>query len=128
MSVHPSFNRRVQMFKKDGDSSNITLDELKDIVRPIAIRYNIKRIFLFGSRARGDNDEDSDYDFIILCPDDMGLIGLTNFRNELIKALNKPVDFAYEDYLTSGFNSIVGQDKVLVYESGEPQAPRRPMG
>ncbi|AMK13083.1 nucleotidyltransferase domain-containing protein [methanogenic archaeon mixed culture ISO4-G1] len=117
MSVHPSINRRVQMSKKDGNSSNITLDELKDIVRPIAIRYNIKRIFLFGSRARGDNDEDSDYDFIILCPDDMGLIGLTNFRNELIKALDKPVDFAYEDYLTSGFNSIVGQDKVLVYES-----------
>ena len=98
-------------------SDSLTLDDLKDIVGPIASRYNIRRVYLFGSRARGDYDEDSDFDFIILCPEDMGLIGLTNFRNELMQALRKPVDFAYEDYLSSGFNSIVGQDKVLVYES-----------
>ena len=103
-----------------GDSignDSLTMDQLRRIVGPIASRYNIRRVYLFGSRARGDNDEDSDFDFIILCPEEMGLIGLTNFRNELIKALKRPVDFAYEDYLTSGFNSIVGQDKVLVYES-----------
>lgn len=99
------------------DEQLFTLDELKGIVGPIASRYNIRRVYLFGSRARGDFDDDSDYDFIILCPEEMGLIGLTNFRNELMQALRKPVDFAYEDYLTSGFNSIVGQDKVLVYES-----------
>ncbi len=46
----------------------------------------------------------------------MGLIGLTNFRNELIKVLDRPVDFAYEDYISTGFDSVVGQDKVLVYE------------
>ena len=27
----------------------------------------IKEIILYGSRARGDNKEDSDYDFIVLC-------------------------------------------------------------
>lgn len=95
---------------------DFSLDELRDVIGPIAIRYDIKRIYLFGSRARGDNDENSDYDFIILCPEDMGLIGLTNFRNELIKVLDRPVDFAYEDYISTGFDSVVGQDKVLVYE------------
>ncbi len=95
---------------------DFSLDELRDVIGPIAIRYDIKRIYLFGSRARGDNDEDSDYDFIILCPEDMGPIGLTNFRNELIKVLDRPVDFAYEDYISAGFDSVVGQDKVLVYE------------
>ena len=95
----------------------LTLDELREIVAPIAERYGILRMFLFGSRARGDFDENSDYDFIILCPEGMGLIGLTNFRNELIDVLNSPVDFAYEDFLTDGFNSLVGSDKVLVYGS-----------
>jgi len=104
------------MSNQDNVYGNLSLDELRDIVGPIAARFGIKRIYLFGSRARGDNDEQSDYDFIILCPDDMGLIGLTNFRNELIAALNKPVDFAYEDYITTEFDSIVGKDKVLVYE------------
>jgi hypothetical protein len=46
----------------------------------------------------------------------MGLIGLTNFRNELIAVLDRPVDFAYEDYITASFDSLVGRDKVLVYE------------
>ena len=46
----------------------------------------------------------------------MGLNDLTNFRNELIKVLDRPVDFAYEDYISTGFESVVGQDKVLVYE------------
>ena len=97
------------------DASGPTLDEIREIVSPIASRYGIIRMFLFGSRARGDNDPDSDYDFIILCPEGMGLIGLTNFRSELMRALERSVDFAYEDYLTEGFNSLVGKDKVLVY-------------
>ena len=105
------------MFADKDKKFDTMLDDLKNIVSPIASRYNIRRVDLFGSRARGDNDDESDYDFIILCPEDMGLIGLTNFRHELMQALNRPVDFAYEDYLTSGFNSLVGQDKVLVYES-----------
>lgn len=95
----------------------LTLDELRDIVAPIAERYGILRMSLFGSRARGNFDEDSDYDFIILCPDGMGLIGLTNFRNELMDALNSPVDFAYEGFLTDGFNTLVGSDRVLIYGS-----------
>ena len=95
---------------------DLSLNELRDIVGTIAARFSIKRIYLFGSRARGDYDDQSDYDFIILCPDDMGLIGLTNFRNELIAALDKPVDFAYKDYISTEFDSIIGQDKILIYE------------
>ena len=95
----------------------MSLDELREIVAPIAECYGILRMFLFGSRARGDFDEDSDYDFIILCPEGMGLIGLTNFRNELMRALDSSVDFAYEGFLTDGFNTLVGSDKVLVYGS-----------
>lgn len=105
------------MAKNKGHRRDLTLDELKEIVAPIASRYGILRMFLFGSRARGDYDEDSDYDFIILCPEGMGLIGLTNFRNDLMDALNRSVDFAYEGFLTDGFNSLVGSDKVLVYGS-----------
>ena len=105
------------MFGNKNRSKVMSFDELREIVAPIAERYGILRMFLFGSRARGDFDEDSDYDFIILCPEGMGLIGLTNFRNELMRALDSSVDFAYEGFLTDGFNTLVGSDKVLVYGS-----------
>ena len=38
---------------------------VKDKILPIVQKYGIKRIILFGSMARGDADEHSDYDFLI---------------------------------------------------------------
>lgn len=42
-----------------------SVSEIRDIVAPIAEKYGVKKVFLFGSRARGDYREDSDYDFSI---------------------------------------------------------------
>ena len=33
--------------------------------------YHPLRIYLFGSKVRGDDNEDSDYDFMVVVPDDM---------------------------------------------------------
>jgi uncharacterized protein len=44
--------------------------ELDRVVRRIADRINPLAIYLFGSRARGDADEDSDYDLLVVVPDD----------------------------------------------------------
>lgn len=41
------------------------LQQLKEIVRPIAEEYGLARVSLFGSRARGEERPDSDYDFLI---------------------------------------------------------------
>ncbi|MBQ7193399.1 MAG: nucleotidyltransferase domain-containing protein [Synergistaceae bacterium] len=35
------------------------------IVAPIAIKHGVKKIKLFGSRARGEEHAQSDYDFLI---------------------------------------------------------------
>ena len=40
--------------------------DLKDICIEIAKKYNIDSIGLFGSRARGDFNEQSDYDIFII--------------------------------------------------------------
>ena len=37
-----------------------TIDEIKNIVTPIAEKYQIAQVYLFGSFARGDFDEQSD--------------------------------------------------------------------
>ena len=42
-----------------------TLDELKSIIAPIALRYSVDRVYLFGSYARGDADAGSDVDLCI---------------------------------------------------------------
>ena len=64
--------------------------ELKDICIEIAKKYNIDTIGLFGSRARGDFQEQSDYDIFIIVNIDLN----TELRLEydLEKKLDSEVD------------------------------------
>lgn len=43
----------------------ITVEEIKKIVAEIAPKYNLKKVTLFGSRARGNFRKDSDIDLIV---------------------------------------------------------------
>jgi predicted nucleotidyltransferase len=43
----------------------LSVEELRTIVAPVAHKYGVDKIYLFGSVARGDYDDDSDYDFCI---------------------------------------------------------------
>jgi predicted nucleotidyltransferase len=43
---------------------------LAEIVHRIIEAYQPERIYLFGSKARGDAGPDSDYDLLIVTPDD----------------------------------------------------------
>ncbi len=45
--------------------SDYKISEIKTIAASIAKKYGVKKIYLFGSRARGDNNFHSDYDFLI---------------------------------------------------------------
>ena len=42
--------------------------DLDEMVRRIAEGFKLQRIILFGSHARGDATEDSDYDLLIIAP------------------------------------------------------------
>jgi len=43
---------------------------LAEVVRRLVEAYHPDRIYLFGSRARGDAGHDSDYDLLLVVPDD----------------------------------------------------------
>jgi hypothetical protein len=43
---------------------------LAEIVRRLVKAYKPKQIYLFGSKARGDDNPDSDYDLMVIIPDD----------------------------------------------------------
>jgi predicted nucleotidyltransferase len=45
---------------------------LHEIVRRLVNAYRPERIYLFGSVARGDAGPDSDYDLMVIVPDDAG--------------------------------------------------------
>lgn len=43
---------------------------LAEVVRRLVNAYRPERMYLFGSVARGDADQDSDYDILVVVPDD----------------------------------------------------------
>ncbi len=44
--------------------------DLAEVVRRLVDAYRPERIYLFGSRARGDTGPNSDYDLLVVVPDD----------------------------------------------------------
>ncbi|MEW6744075.1 MAG: nucleotidyltransferase domain-containing protein [Planctomycetota bacterium] len=54
------------------DQKPLAIDDprLAEIVRRLVAAYQPERIYLFGSKARGDGGHDSDYDLMVIVPDD----------------------------------------------------------
>ena len=42
-----------------------SVQEIADRIRPVAKRYNLKAVYLFGSYARGEADAKSDIDLLV---------------------------------------------------------------
>jgi len=76
------------------------LEELRDLISPLASRYNITGVYLFGSRARGDSVEDSDYDFVIEVAPDYDWKDHMGFIEDASKVLGRDVDVVTRRSLT----------------------------
>lgn len=66
----------------------LTLETITEIVKPIALKYQVEAVYLFGSYARGEATEDSDLDFLVL--------GGKEFKKTLIFALAEELREAFE--------------------------------
>ena len=92
------------------------LKRITDIVTPIAQKFGVERVTLFGSDARGDNDENSDYDFMISDGDIRNLYQLAGFIIELEESFKTHVDVISEkspdDYLVE----TAKKEGILIYE------------
>ncbi len=71
-----------------------TLHELRAIVTPIAEKYKLKAVYVFGSYARGEATETSDVDLLVdtTGADLSGFFALGGLYNDLEAALGKRLD------------------------------------
>ncbi|MDR2698414.1 MAG: nucleotidyltransferase domain-containing protein [Candidatus Methanoplasma sp.] len=93
-----------------------SIDEIIKIISPIAERYGIERVYLFGSRARGDNASDSDYDFSIDPGRMDNILDFFGFIDELEEALGSRVDVVSRRSLKEDrFYRYMVADEVVVY-------------
>ena len=93
-----------------------TLEDIAKVVKPLAEKYHVKAIYLFGSYARGEADENSDVDFLVYIDEGFRLTNVLALGEELREALQKRVDIfeIHEINKDSDFYRNVMREKVLV--------------
>ena len=74
------------------NGTRFSIEELKDIVGPIAKEYGVKKVYLFGSMARGDYNEESDYDICVERGKIDCLLTYSSFCHDLRNAIGYDVD------------------------------------
>lgn len=93
-----------------------TIDKIKDVVKPIANKYNVQSIYLFGSYARGDANENSDLDFLVFGGENFKLTNIFALAEDLRIAFKIQVDvFEISEINTdSDFYSTIMNERLSV--------------
>ena len=97
-------------------SKPITIHDIEAKVKPLAQKYKIKEVYLFGSYARNEATEDSDLDFLVYGGDDFKLTLIFAFAEELRRDFEKDVDVfeIHEVNQESEFYNSVMKERILV--------------
>ena len=99
----------------------LTVSEIRQIAAPIAARYGVDRMYLFGSYARGDNTPRSDVDLRVDKGQARGL-QMAFMLSDLEDALRCPVDLISSAALDSAFLDRISREEKLLYDRSGTQS------
>ena len=69
-----------------------TVDEIREMLRPLLKRYHMASASLFGSYARGEADASSDIDVLLVGEDGCHALDVLGVTEELYRTSGKEVD------------------------------------
>ena len=94
----------------------MSVQEIMSKVKPLADRYKIKEVYLFGSYARDEADSESDIDLLVYGGEGFKLTRVFAFAEELRELLDKEVDVfeIHEVNEDSDFYKNIMKDRILV--------------
>ena len=101
----------------------LSQEAISMLILPFAKKYQLKKVYLFGSYARGDAISDSDVDLLIEGGKNESMYEYLDLVSDLEKAIGKKVDLveyqaALDNQTRSGrrFLQHIEKEKVLLYE------------
>lgn len=89
---------------------------IKNAIEPIAKLYGVKKMYLFGSYAKGTANEQSDVDLLIEKGKPMSLLKLSGMRQMVEEALNLSVDLVTTAGIEEDFQREIAGTEILLYE------------
>ena len=96
-----------------------TIDEIRDRISPVAAKYGVDKIYLFGSYARGNATPSSDIDLCVDAPGIRGLFALGGLYADLEASLEKGLDLITANSLNYSDDKVfldnIQKERVLIY-------------
>ena len=105
--------------KKD----NETIIQIQKLTKPVFEEYGVEKAYVFGSYARGDYNENSDIDIIIVAKNIRSLLIIGAILEALKQVLQKEVDLIEEecfeddemDDVDKDFYNTIKKERVKIY-------------
>lgn len=92
----------------------VVMQDITNVIVPILTKYHVKKASIFGSYARGTNDEKSDVDLLIQPPEKMG-VSVVRLKRELEQVLKKKVDIVSFNGISRYLkDSILSNQKIIL--------------
>jgi predicted nucleotidyltransferase len=104
-----------EIFRKSGVEEMMNYDKIKEALQNIAPKYEISKVYLFGSYARGDATDESDLDFRIVGGNIRTLFDVAKLHLDLEDAFGKPTDVVLTKNMEESFYQVIKDEEVLVY-------------
>ena len=93
----------------------MNIEEVKRKITPVLKSYQVKRVAVFGSVARGEAHKDSDVDLLIELPEPLGLFKFAQLNYKLEDALQKKVDLVKNTSIKPAFKDSILKDAIYIY-------------
>lgn len=93
-----------------------TIEDIKKKATPVAKEYGVKSLKLFGSYAKGLNNDDSDIDFIVNKGKMETLFQYISFVNKLEEIFGCHVDVVSTEIEDQSFVDKINKESVVLYD------------
>ena len=91
------------------------LEKIKEKIKPVAKKYNLAYVWIFGSYAKKKQKKDSDIDIIVRTEDVIGGFKIVEVKFALEEALEKQVDIITTGSIKGSLLEDENLEEVLVY-------------
>ena len=95
------------------------LDRFRDQINGICAEFDVARLAVFGSVARGTDEADSDVDLLVRFKRPVGLVDLLRLESRFERTFGRKVDLGTESSLHPLIEKNVRHDLRVIYEAYE---------
>lgn len=95
------------------------IEEIKQKIKPVAKKYNLSYVWVFGSYVRKQQKPDSDIDILLKTEDVAEGFKIVEVKYALEEALEKEVDIVTTGSIKGSLLEGVDLEEVLVYSTDE---------